>query len=99
MTHYVALLEDAGPAKAVGIWFPDLPGCFSGGDTLDEAIAHAPEAVALWLDAVISEGRAIPRARPPSEIRSDPKVAADIAAFGYALMLIPAPTMTSRPAA
>ena len=38
MSHYVAIIEDAGPDKAVGVWFPDLPGCFSAGDTLDEAI-------------------------------------------------------------
>ncbi len=99
MTHYVALIEDAGPAKAIGIWFPDLPGCFSGGDTLDEAIAHAPQAVALWLDEVVSEGRAIPYARLPSEIRADPKIAAEIAEFGYALMLVPAPKVATRPAA
>ena len=43
MSHYVAIIEDAGPDKAIGVWFPDLPGCFSAGDTLDEAIQNAPE--------------------------------------------------------
>jgi HicB-like antitoxin of HicAB toxin-antitoxin system len=32
MLHYVAVVEDEGPDKAIGIWFPDLPGCFSAGD-------------------------------------------------------------------
>ncbi len=50
MTHYVAIIEDAGPDLAVGVWFPDLPGCFSAGDTLDEALANASEAVALWFE-------------------------------------------------
>ena len=27
MTHYIALLEEE-EGKAVGVWFPDLPGCF-----------------------------------------------------------------------
>src|SRR5687768_5699043 len=27
MAHYVAIVEDAGPDKAIGVWFPDLPGC------------------------------------------------------------------------
>jgi predicted RNase H-like HicB family nuclease len=40
-SHYVAIVEDAGPDKAVGVWFPDLPGCFSAGDSLDEAIRNA----------------------------------------------------------
>jgi predicted RNase H-like HicB family nuclease len=30
--------------------FPELPGCASAGDTEDEAIANAKEALALWLE-------------------------------------------------
>ena len=37
MPHYVAIVEDAGPEKAVGIWSPDLRACFSAGDDVDEA--------------------------------------------------------------
>ncbi len=47
MHHYVAIIEDAGPGKAVGVWFPDLPGCFSVGDDIDEALRNAKEALAL----------------------------------------------------
>jgi predicted RNase H-like HicB family nuclease len=42
-------VEEAGPDTAVGVWFPDLPGCFSGGDDLDAALRNAPEAIALYL--------------------------------------------------
>src|SRR5688572_20682782 len=45
MPHYVAIVEDAGPEKAVGIWFPDLPGCFSAGDDIDAALRNAEEAL------------------------------------------------------
>jgi predicted RNase H-like HicB family nuclease len=45
MTHYIAIIEDAGPDHAVGVWFPDLPGCTSGGDDIDEALRNAPEAL------------------------------------------------------
>lgn len=31
--------------------FPDLPGCASAGDTEEEAVANAKEALALWFDA------------------------------------------------
>jgi predicted RNase H-like HicB family nuclease len=95
MTHYVAIIEDAGPDHAIGVWFPDLPGCFSAGDTLDEALSNAPEAVALWLEAL--DGRDIPRARTPSELKADSDVAADMAT--YAIALIPAPDRALRPAA
>ena len=30
--------------------FPDLPGCGSAGDTEEEAVAHAKEALALWFE-------------------------------------------------
>ena len=30
--------------------FPDLPGCASAGDTEEEAVANAKEALALWFD-------------------------------------------------
>jgi predicted RNase H-like HicB family nuclease len=30
--------------------FPELPGCGSAGDTEDEAIANAKEALALWFE-------------------------------------------------
>ena len=45
MPHYVAIIEDAGPDD-VSLWFPDLPGCISGGDDVDEALENAPEAIA-----------------------------------------------------
>ncbi len=47
MTRYLGIIEEE-PSKAIGVWFPDLPSCFSGGDTLHEAVAHAPVALALY---------------------------------------------------
>ncbi len=44
---------------------PDLEGCLTWGDSIDEALAHAREAVSLWLvDAAAGHGR-VP---PPSAI-------------------------------
>jgi HicB_like antitoxin of bacterial toxin-antitoxin system len=40
MAHYIAIIEDAGPDHAVGVWFPDLPGCTSAGDDIDEALRN-----------------------------------------------------------
>ena len=54
MLHYVAIVEDAGPHKAIGVWFPDLPGCFSAGDDVDEALRNAEEAFA---EAEVKDGR------------------------------------------
>lgn len=36
--------------KCYWVEFPDCPGCFTQGDTLEEAYKMAKEALALWLD-------------------------------------------------
>ena len=46
MIHYLAFVEDEGPDYAIGVWFPDLPGCTSAGDTVEEAMANAQDAIA-----------------------------------------------------
>jgi predicted RNase H-like HicB family nuclease len=89
MPHYVAIVEENGPDKAVGIWFPDLPGCFSGGDDLDEALRNAPEAIGLYADSLAEEGRSLPPPRALSELRSDPEVADDIKNYMVALIAAP----------
>ena len=89
MPHYVAVVEEDGPDKAVGIWFPDLPGCFSGGDDLDEALRNAPEAIALYAGSLAEEGRPLPSPRSLSELRHDPEVAEDIKNFMVALVAAP----------
>jgi len=90
MPHYVAIVEESGADRAIGIWFPDLPGCFSGGDDLDEALRNAPEAIGLYADSLAEEGRSLPSPRSLSEIRHDPNVAEDIKNYMVALVAAPA---------
>ena len=39
--------------------FPDLPGCLTVGDTIEEAIINAEDAKRLWLEAAIEDGLSI----------------------------------------
>ena len=78
MAHYVAIVEEADPDRAVGVWFPDLPGCFSAGDNVDEALHNAAAAVTLYAEELAKAGRRLPDARSINDIRSDTTVAADI---------------------
>ena len=78
MAHYVAIIEDNGPDEAVGLWFPDLPGCFSGGDDIDEALENAPEALELYAQDLIDDGRQLPRPRTLEELEVDPEFADDL---------------------
>jgi hypothetical protein len=45
--RYPVVIESGDDATAFGVIVPDLPGCFSAGDTLDEAMAGAEEAAPL----------------------------------------------------
>jgi antitoxin HicB len=42
------------------IEFPDLPGCMSDGETIEEAIANGAEAKKDWIAAMRAAGRALP---------------------------------------
>jgi predicted RNase H-like HicB family nuclease len=92
MPHYVAIVEDAGPEKAVGIWFPDLPGCFSAGDDIDEALRNAQDALILSAESQAGEGRELPSPRTVSALKDDPQVAADLREHTVALVALPAAT-------
>jgi predicted RNase H-like HicB family nuclease len=56
-----------------GVTVPDLPGCFTAGRTLDEAIAMAQEAIELHLEGLIEEGQAIPRPRTVEDHKHNPE--------------------------
>jgi predicted RNase H-like HicB family nuclease len=58
--RYPIAIEPGDAKHAYGVIVPDLPGCFSAGDTLDEAIDNAKEAIELWLETVIDDGGAVP---------------------------------------
>ena len=88
MTHYVAIVEEE-PGKAVGVWFPDLPGCISAGDTIDEAIDHAAQALKLWAEAMVEGGQSIPPPRTLTELKADPEIAPDLARYMVALVPLP----------
>jgi predicted RNase H-like HicB family nuclease len=39
---------------------PSLPGCITQGDTLEEAIANAREAIALHIEGLLAHGEEVP---------------------------------------
>lgn len=47
-----------------GVTVPDLPGCFSAGDTLEEAIESAHEAVACHIEGLLMDGEQVPEQAP-----------------------------------
>ncbi|MEA2601387.1 MAG: hypothetical protein QOF89_2379 [Acidobacteriota bacterium] len=73
--RYPIAIEPGDAKHAYGVVVPNLPGCFSAGDTLDEAIANAPEAIALWLEDVVERGEVAPAAKPFETHRENPEIA------------------------
>jgi predicted RNase H-like HicB family nuclease len=67
----------------LGIHFADVPGCVSAGDTIDELLVHASEALALHL-----EDGPLPDARSLEAVKADAHVARDLAAGG-SLLAVP----------
>lgn len=73
MKIYFALVhQDA--ESAYGVQFPDLPGCYSAADELDNLIENATQALTLYF-----EDQVVVKSRSLVEIRSDENVAASLA--------------------
>ncbi len=51
--------------------FPDLPGCVTGGDSLEEAIEMAIDAASGWVLTELEEGNEIPRASDYKSIQTE----------------------------
>ena len=58
-----------------GVTVPDLPGCFSAGDTFDAALDSVLESIDLHLEGLTEDGGDIPVPRPIAEHRVNPDFA------------------------
>jgi len=74
-TQYVAVIEKE-PDTAFGVWFPDVEGCFSAGDTFEEAVANAAATLRQHTEALESTGRHLSAARSVDGVLGDKDVRA-----------------------
>lgn len=72
---FIIAIEPGTESSAWGVAVPDLPGCFSAGDSLDEAMDNAREAIDLHVETMIEDGENIPAARPLSVLQANPEYA------------------------
>jgi predicted RNase H-like HicB family nuclease len=70
MCHYIALLHKEVDSD-YGVSFPDLPGCITGGKTLDEALTKAEEVLAFHLVGMAEDADLVPEPSSLEEIMSD----------------------------
>ena len=58
MRYPVVIHKD--PASDYGVTVPDLPGCFSAGETIDEALSEVVEAIEIHLEGMLIDGDSLP---------------------------------------
>lgn len=80
MKYYHAIVHKD-PDSAFGVSFPDLPGCFSAADRMEDVIPNAVEAIELWF-----EDSAMVDPRPLEDVREE---ARDDLAAGAFLVAVP----------
>ena len=73
--RYPIAIEAGTEQTAFGIVVPDLPGCFSAGDTLDEALLNAEQAAAAWIETALDSGNSVPTPSTLDILRRNPDYA------------------------
>ena len=70
---FPAILEKE-PDSVYGVTFPDFPGCVSAGDTAEEALVNAHEALAGHVALMVQDGEALPKPTAVEDVAADPDV-------------------------
>lgn len=84
MMRYPIVIEPGNDNTAYGVVVPDLPGCYSAGDTLDEAVTNAKEAIELHIEGLLAAGEPLPAIHALGDHQANP----DYARWVWALVEI-----------
>ena len=82
MRFALAIHEEKGK---YGVTVADLPGCFSAGDSIEEALDGAQEAIDGHVELLIEAGEGLPEARSLDEHRKNP----DFSGVVWAVIEVP----------
>lgn len=64
---YPIAVEKGSDVEAYGVIVPDIKGCFSAGDTFEEALTNVKDAIAGHLEILAEDGEEIPLASEVSK--------------------------------
>ena len=70
MRYPVVIHKD--PKSDYGVTVPDLPGCFSAGETLDEALLEVVEAIECHLEGLLLDGESVSMPQSVEHHQSNP---------------------------
>lgn len=83
--YYPVAIETGTETEAFGVVVPDLPGCFSAGDTLEDAFIQTEEAITGWIETALDTGLEIPK---PSGIEALRKAHPEFEGWTWGLVKI-----------
>jgi len=72
---YPVAIEIGDDQTAFGVAVPDLKGCYSAGDTYEEALVNAREAIQGYLEVMAEDGHFPPEPGPMEQWVTDPEYA------------------------
>ena len=55
-----SIIVDPDPEGGFTVTVPVLPGCITQGETIKECLAHAQEAIALYIEDLVASGEPVP---------------------------------------
>lgn len=70
MKRYTILLQPEPEAGGYSVSVPSLPGCYTQGDTVEEAVVNAEDAIRLYLADLEAEGEPVPHEHAPPRIET-----------------------------
>jgi len=82
---FLIALEPGTDTTAWGVAVPDVPGCFSAGDTMEEAMENARLAIEQHVEVLIQDGAQIPAPRSLAHWQTGP----DYAGWVWAVVDVP----------
>ena len=65
---FTVVLEPDDDGKGFTVLVPALPGCITEGQTRDEALDNAREAIAGFIEALRTAGEPVPQEKAPIEL-------------------------------
>lgn len=68
---FTIAIEPGTKKTAFGVVVPDLPGCFSAGDTVEEAFDNAREAIEAHCEIMAEKSKELPKPRALSAWQAD----------------------------
>lgn len=70
---YPVAIENGTDTAAFGVVIPDLEGCFAAGDTFEEALSNAKDAIEFYLEELAENGELPPVATAASVCLENPE--------------------------